>query len=142
MKNTIDNLSTALEVVSSSLAALESGEAELSVGVDATRVALREAIVAANAVSLLELSGIEHLSARHRATAGCTLGMVKAGIQSAAIVWRDLTSRKGEGFLSRTVGATSAVRSILEVVGVNLRELDLTVDEDSRDLERDWYCPR
>lgn len=136
--DTLENLSAALDAVSSVLSGLESGELELSLGVARTSRALRATLVAANGVSAVQASSAPHLDGIQRIRVALEVGAIRAGIQSAAITFATVTDRPGEGLLSRTVAATSAVRTILEVAEVAVRSLQEDLRPDGRNLERDW----
>ncbi len=138
----LSNLSEALTYVSTSLDSLDSlegGESSLALGADRVRMALREAIVAVNGLPETSADSAEHLTPTQRPRVTVAIGELRGGISAAAIAWRASTARSGEGHLSRVVAATAGVRTILEMVDIQLRFLEHSLRTDGRDLEREWY---
>ena len=121
--DTLANLSGSLEPVSDALRALESGAVDLTLGSDRVRHELREAIVAANGVSAISASSGENLSAAQRIGVAVDVGEIRGYLVAAAIAWEASTSRRGEGYLSRVVAATTGARKTLELVESTIRSL-------------------
>jgi len=132
MKNTISQASAARAGAAANLRELEEAYVTLEAGALNVSLALSELIRATNR---LRRAGTKQ---DVDAAGSRMLGELTGYAASSAITWAALTSRGGEGFLSRTVAATAALRTILESYRIELARLEDHTRPDGRDLERDW----